>query len=105
LHVIKAKQSLNFNQPSPEYTLPNQPVNIEGENFFTQSFRSLPLAEIHSPIPLSPAPRIARPERSAREPGIQSHPSLRKFNSLLGRKPTDQSHSLDSRCGQTPGNS
>jgi hypothetical protein len=26
LHAIKAKQSLSFNQPSPEYTVPNQSI-------------------------------------------------------------------------------
>jgi hypothetical protein len=36
LHVIKAKQSLNFNQPSPEYYVPNQSIFTEGNVPFTQ---------------------------------------------------------------------
>jgi hypothetical protein len=36
LHAIKAKQSLSFNQPSPEYTIPNQSNCTKRNEFFTQ---------------------------------------------------------------------
>jgi hypothetical protein len=36
LRAIKAKQSLNFNQPSPEYFVPNQSTLTEGNMPFTQ---------------------------------------------------------------------
>jgi hypothetical protein len=36
LRAIKAKQSLSFNQPSPEYTVPNQSNFTECNAFFTQ---------------------------------------------------------------------
>jgi hypothetical protein len=36
LHVLKAKQSLCFNQPSPEYTILNQSNSNERTEFFTQ---------------------------------------------------------------------
>jgi hypothetical protein len=36
LRAIKAKQSLSFNPPSPEYTIPNQSNFIERNEFFTQ---------------------------------------------------------------------
>jgi hypothetical protein len=36
LHALKAKQSLSFNQPSPEYTVPNQSNLTERTKFFTQ---------------------------------------------------------------------
>jgi hypothetical protein len=36
LRAIKAKQSLSFNQPSPEYTVPNQSNFIERNEFVTQ---------------------------------------------------------------------
>jgi hypothetical protein len=36
LRGIKAKQSLNFNQPSPEYAVPNQSIFTEGNVPFTQ---------------------------------------------------------------------
>jgi hypothetical protein len=36
LRVIKAKQSLNFNQSSPEYSVPNQSTFTEGNMPFTQ---------------------------------------------------------------------
>jgi hypothetical protein len=36
LRAIKAKQSLSFNQPSPEYTVPNQSNFTERNVFFTQ---------------------------------------------------------------------
>jgi hypothetical protein len=36
LRAIKAKQSLSFNQPSPEYTVPNQSNFTERNEFFTQ---------------------------------------------------------------------
>jgi hypothetical protein len=35
LHPIKEKQSLSFNQPSPEYTVPNQSNFTERNEFFT----------------------------------------------------------------------
>jgi hypothetical protein len=38
LCAIKAKQSLSFNQPSPEYTVPNQSIFTEGNVPFTQPF-------------------------------------------------------------------
>jgi hypothetical protein len=34
--IIKAKQSLSFNQPSPEYSVPNQSTFTEGNMPFTQ---------------------------------------------------------------------
>jgi hypothetical protein len=36
LRALKAKQSLSFNQPSPEYTVSNQPNFNERTEFFTQ---------------------------------------------------------------------
>jgi hypothetical protein len=36
LRAIKAKQYLSFNQPSPEYTIPNQSTFTERNKFFTQ---------------------------------------------------------------------
>jgi hypothetical protein len=36
LRTMKAKQSLSFNQPSPEYVLPNQSTFTEGNTPFTQ---------------------------------------------------------------------
>jgi DNA repair exonuclease SbcCD ATPase subunit len=36
LRALKAKQSLSFNQPSPEYTIPNQSNFNERTEFFTQ---------------------------------------------------------------------
>jgi hypothetical protein len=36
LRAIKAKQSLNFNQPSPEYSVLNQSTLTEGNMPFTQ---------------------------------------------------------------------
>jgi hypothetical protein len=36
LRSIKAKQSLSFNQPSHEYTVPNQSIFTEGNGLFTQ---------------------------------------------------------------------
>jgi hypothetical protein len=36
LRALKAKQSLSFNQPSPEYTVPNQSNFTERTEFFTQ---------------------------------------------------------------------
>jgi hypothetical protein len=36
LRVLKAKQSLSFNQPSSEYTIPNQSNSNERTEFFTQ---------------------------------------------------------------------
>jgi hypothetical protein len=36
LYTLKAKQSLSFNQPSPEYTIPNQSNFNERTEFFTQ---------------------------------------------------------------------
>jgi hypothetical protein len=36
LRAIKAKQSLSFNQPSPEYIVPNQSNFTERNEFFTQ---------------------------------------------------------------------
>jgi hypothetical protein len=36
LRAIKAKQSLSFNQPSPEYTVPNHSNFTECSEFFTQ---------------------------------------------------------------------
>jgi hypothetical protein len=36
LRALKAKQSLSFNQPSPEYTVPNQSNFNERTEFFTQ---------------------------------------------------------------------
>jgi hypothetical protein len=36
LRALKAKQSLCFNQPSPEYTIPNHPNFNERTEFFTQ---------------------------------------------------------------------
>jgi hypothetical protein len=35
LCALKAKQSLSFNQPSPEYTVPNQSNFTERTEFFT----------------------------------------------------------------------
>jgi hypothetical protein len=35
LRGLKAKQSLSFNQPSPEYTVPSQPNFNERTEFFT----------------------------------------------------------------------
>jgi chromosome segregation ATPase len=35
LRAIKAKQSLSFNQPSPEYTVPSQSIFTEGNVPFT----------------------------------------------------------------------
>jgi hypothetical protein len=37
LCLIKAKQSLSFNQPSPKYSIPNKSTYIEGNMPFTQS--------------------------------------------------------------------
>jgi hypothetical protein len=36
LRVVKSKQSLNFNQPSPEYSVPKQSTFTEGNMPFTQ---------------------------------------------------------------------
>jgi hypothetical protein len=36
LHTIKAKLSMSFTQPSPEYTVPNRSSFIERNEFFTQ---------------------------------------------------------------------
>jgi hypothetical protein len=36
LRALKAKQSLSFSQPSPEYTVPGQPNFNERTEFFTQ---------------------------------------------------------------------
>jgi hypothetical protein len=36
LRALKAKQSLSFNQPSPEYTIPNQSNFNDRTEFFTQ---------------------------------------------------------------------
>jgi hypothetical protein len=36
LRALKAKQSLSFNQPSPEYTITSQPNFNERTEFFTQ---------------------------------------------------------------------
>jgi hypothetical protein len=36
LRAIKVKQSMSFNQPSPEYTMPNQSIFTEGNRFSTQ---------------------------------------------------------------------
>jgi hypothetical protein len=40
LGALKAKQSLSFNQPSPEYTVPNQSNFNERTEFFTQPLRT-----------------------------------------------------------------
>jgi hypothetical protein len=48
LRVIKAKQSLSLNQPSPEYTVPNHSNFTERNEFSPSPLRTLPLVVILS---------------------------------------------------------
>jgi hypothetical protein len=52
LCALKAKQSLSFSQPSPEYTIPNQSNFTERTEFFTLPLRT-PLSAVTLSLTLS----------------------------------------------------
>jgi hypothetical protein len=60
LCVIKVKQSLSFNQPSPQYSVPNQSTFTKGNMPFTQPLRTPPSTAIPSLTPLSLVLRTTR---------------------------------------------
>jgi hypothetical protein len=105
LRALKAKQSLSFNQPSPEYTVSNQSNFNECTEFFTQppphnTFSRNPFV---SPFESGLRTRTFIP--FTRDLGIPNPPCLKKFRSLHGHKRTCQSHYPDSRANPTQGNS
>jgi arginine deiminase len=88
LRALKAKQSLSFNQPSPEYTVPNQSNFTERTEFFIQppphtTFSRNPFFTLSSLVL-----RIKMSIPFARGLGILSLPCLKKFRSPHGHKHT-----------------
>jgi hypothetical protein len=105
LHALKAKQSLSFNQSSPEYTVPNQSNFNERTEFFTQppphtTFSRNPFV---SPFELGPSHQDVHTIRT--RPWDPKSPFLRRFRSPHGHKRTGQFRYPDSRANLTQGNS
>jgi hypothetical protein len=105
LRAIKAKQSLSFNQPSPEYTVPNQSNFTERNEFSPSPLHTPPSTVTLSSTLSSLVLRTKTFTPYTRGLGIPSPFCRKRFKSLLGHNLTGQFHSTDSLVNPTLDNS
>jgi hypothetical protein len=104
LRTIKAKQSLSFNQASPEYTIPNQSTVTEGNVLFAQPppFTTFSRNPFVNPFDSGPSNHDVHTIRTR---SWDPCPCLKRFRSLRGHDPTGQFHCPHSRVNPILDNS
>jgi hypothetical protein len=97
LRTIKAKQSLSFNQPLPEYSVPNQSTFTEGNVPFTQPPRFTIFSRNPFVNPFDSGPSNHDVHTIRTRSWDPKSLCLRTSRSLRGHNPTGMFHSLGFR--------